>query len=346
MLRGLDEDLCTVPGAPLPHVQDIHAKHMPGISRALSQLGSQQWQLARGRRKITTYNATILKSVATQQCLEEGFAKSGISVIGIQKARCFGQSKVMSKSFVKFASVDVDGNLGCQLWLSTRKDLVGTCQSFGNHDEVKAGFAIEKAVICHATPRLLIVCAPLGYKLFAFVVGHALTSAATVPEIQQWWQNLDRELRKQLPRHALPILLLDANARVDASNADVRLQASNPVRENADQLVVLARKRDLDAGPLFGADGKRHVTWTSPSGTRSQTDYVLVPDSLQVAVKSAGMPSHFVYPLGFNHSPMPLDLYYQQQANVDQGPWASMPIACAQPRAKLFWNTSLLVPPW
>ena len=200
-----------------------------------------------------------------------------------------------------------------------RMNLAGWTKALDRSDaaigEHYAGFTFDKAVICHSTPRLLAVCVPLGHKLMAFVVGHALTSAAAVDEIQAWWTDFDSAIRR-LPRHAIPFVLLDANARVEVDDIHTPLQHAGPTGENAVQLLAFAQSQGFDAGPLFDCAGKRHVTWTAPNGTQSQIDYVLIPEAMRAAVCAAGLPTCFVDPLGFDHTPLQLDLCWHERAQL------------------------------
>ena len=176
------------------------------------------------------------------------------------------------------------------------------------------GFDFSKAVVCTATPRILSVCITAGKKLFAFVVAHALTSAAPEDEIRLWWAQLDSALRR-LPRQAMPALMLDANARVTVAQIEHRLAQADPIGENANQMLALAGSHALDAGPLFDAHGKRHVTWTAPNGSTSQIDYVPFPEDMQAAVVSARVPAAFVDPHGFDHTPLEVAFQWREESH-------------------------------
>ena len=286
---------------------------MPGIPWALSDLQPDVEQQASWRLVAVTYNATSLKSVAVQTCLETCFAKSGATVVGLQETRCFPGKKVVGQHFVKFCSADVEGNLGCQLWISKRAVVATLPPSDASGHPLCVSFDFQKAVICTATPRILSVCIPAGKKLFAFVVAHALTSAATEEDIRIWWAQLDSAVRR-LPRRALPVFMLDASAKVLASHVEHRLIQTEPVGENANQLHSLARSLDLDAGPLFDEFEQRHVTWTSPHGSSSQIDYILFPECMRAAVLTAGVPAGFVDPHGYDHTPLQLTFQWREEA--------------------------------
>ena len=309
VMPGLHDDGTTFAAQHSVPAAHAHVDHLPGIPAALSQLDQASTGCMRWMLSVATYNANTLKSAASQLALDACFHKSGTMVVGIQETRAFPGPKSFTEHYVRFASQDCKGQLGCQLWISkAARVLQGDVGASHN-----AGFDISKAVVFISRPRLLVVTVPVGNRNFGFFVGHAPTSAAPAPEIEAWWHELDVACRR-LPTTLVPIFMLDANARVETRCVTDRLRDAAATGDGAHCLQHFAAMHGLAAGPLFDKFGKRHVTWTAPHGGQSQIDYVLLPESLSAGIVMAGLPSHFVDPSGIDHSPLQLVLKWTDKA--------------------------------
>ena len=156
---------------------------------------------------------------------------------------------------------------------------------------------------------LLGVSVVVGSGKFCFVVGHhpLLPRSCMKLRPRQCLQASTHLLHSHIPA--------DANARVDAKNVTDRLRAATAVGDRAHCLQQFAGAHKLCAGPLFDELGKRQVTWTAPHGSQSQIDYVLVPMAVTAGIVSAGRPSRFVDPSGFDHSPLQLHLQWMDKAS-------------------------------
>ena len=145
------------------------------------------------------------------------------------------------------------------------------------------------ATIAHSTPRILMVCIPAGKLLFGFICAHAPISAASQEEHVEWWGELGKVLRK-VPRRAMPILLIDANARYVAPSVHTNLAGATASNANAESLQRVAAEHELHSAGFLDSRGQRIATWMSPHGKEAQLDYVLIPASLSEHVTLHGQP--------------------------------------------------------
>ena len=311
-LPGIDDAGHTIPAVPKLAPPSCLDGHIPGVPRdsvpaAKTPSTDRAWSLV-----VATYNVTSLCSVAEEQCVDACFHRAGVILAGLQETRRFPGERSSTAHYTRFSSRGDNGNLGCQLWVSKTSSPVHALGKDGR-------FCPDKAVIVHSEPRILGVALPAGGLTFGIVVCHALTSAAT-PEAQAtWWGTVDAVLRK-LPRHAVPLLLVDANARVTGDMHSPMLSGSTPVNHNAHCLLPLLAEHRLDSTPLFDSEGQRIVTWVAPSGHRSQIDYVLAPAELAAGAVSIGVPQGFVDHNGFDHKPMVASISWTAPATAATQP--------------------------
>ena len=157
----------------------------------------------------------------------------------------------------------------------------------------------------HASPRILAVVLRAGGTSFGVIVGHAPTSAFTDEVREDWWAQLDSVLAR-FSRHLVPILFLDANARVRAHSDSSSFRSAEGLNHNAKCMAALLAERKLETTPLFLPSGQRPVTWTSPFGNTAQLDYVVLPEELASCSLTIGEPAGFVDHNGVDHK------YWQQ----------------------------------
>ena len=196
-----------------------------------------------------------------------------------------------------FLSTDVRGNLGCQIWISSKLPVAARVDAHHVMLEPKA------ATVLHSSPRLLAVCVPAGKVLLGLICAHAPIEAASVGEKDVWWDLL-RSVMCRLPCRAIPVLLIDGNARFDASTMDARIHTARAASDNAERLLTMGAEACLHSAPLYDHRGVRVVTWTSPTGKDTQLDYVLLPDNLAPGASTLGSPRHAYQQSGVDHWPL------------------------------------------
>ena len=179
---------------------------IPGIPRAITEAQNQGQSRAKWKLQIVSYNCTTLTKECDRQCLAKGFGDSGIHLIGMQESRMDCGPKRVQHPYVCFCSAAVQGNFGCQLWIHTALSPAFTCTG----DSVS--FDVGRATILVQEPRILVVLLPAGSLLFACVVAHSPVAETGPAEAAAWWQHFDSAFRR-IPRRAIPVLFVDANAR-------------------------------------------------------------------------------------------------------------------------------------
>ena len=301
-LPGLDDAGHLIPSS---HVQPFVGDplSMPGIPSCLHTTPVSVHQPRCWELKIATYNVTALCNAADEECLDAGFHKAGLLLVGIQEARKFPGPRSSTRHYTRFSSAGVDRNLGCQLWI--HKSLAPVTGTNGPEP-----FCPGNAVLVHASPRILAVVLRTGGTSFGIIVGHAPTSAASDGEREDWWAQLDSVLGR-FSRNAIPIMLLDANARVRAHEAGITFCSAEHLNHNAKCMASLLAERKLETTPLHLPNGQRPVTWTSPSGNNAQLDYVVMPDELASCSLTLGEPPGFVDHNGIDHKLLAVSVSWQ-----------------------------------
>ena len=266
---GLDDDGCTLPCTAC----EAYAgpwDHIAGVPTELCNKPAQVDAHTAWSLRLVTYNVTALCNAADEECLDASFHRAGAHIVGLQETRRFPGVRTSTQHYHRLAAAGCNGNLGCQLWI--HKSLApAVCGG----TPVTASLA--KAVVVKAEPRLLVVVLAFGTTRLGIAVGHAPTSAATDEERETWWHELDSALLS-LPRQAIPILLLDANARVTAHARTDTFTTARLDNHNAHCLASLLVERRLGTTPLYTTAGEGPITWTSPHGGSAQLDYVVLPD--------------------------------------------------------------------
>ena len=281
--------------------------HLPGVPDCLRPTsdipdGPTAWNL-----RLATFNVTALCNVADEECLDASFHKAGLHVIGIQDTRRFPGIRTKTKHYTRFASEGEGRNLGCQIWIHNA--LAPVKSQCGPEP-----FCSRSAVLVHASPRILAVVLRAGGTSFCFVAGHAPTSAVTDDVREEWWSQLDSVLGR-VSRTALPVLLLDANARVQCFSADTTFQSANLLNHNAKCMAALLTERELDTTPLFTSRNERPVTWVSPQRNEAQLDYIVLPAKLATCSATLGVPPGFVDHNGIDHRILVATVSWQAAAH-------------------------------
>ena len=310
-LPGLDDKGVTIPSQTC---QPFHGPRdwLPGVPSVVADGAGDVAPAAQWRLKAATYNVTALCNAADEQCIDAGCHRAGLHLVGLQETRRFPGPRSSTQHYTRFASASEGRNLGCQLWVHKHLALVDSTCGQGTVD---AGHA----VLVHADPRILAVALRVGSTQFGVIVGHAPTSAVSDEEREAWWAKLDTVLQ-QLPRRAIPVLLLDANARVTPSTPDDTFVSAKSDNHNATCMSSFLQERRLATTPLHLQDGNRPVTWVSPVGKAAQLDYVVLPDELAACSATIGEPEGFIDHNGIDHKILAVSVDWQTGHTASRKP--------------------------
>ena len=320
---GVQDETCALPSAesnsdhlaattPRPPLLTAHVKEgsIPGVpTGAVVDSHEEPWDASWSMR-AATYNALTLQSEARRQMLDTTFWQDAVHLLGLQESREVLDGPRHLCYFVCFGSAAVGGQGGCQLWINKQAVVAR------RRDGTEVRFDWRKAVVVVSKPRLLCVTVPAGGCLFAVLVGHAYTSQATDDSIQLFWHELDCALRA-LPRRAVPLILLDGNARFRIDHVLATAGDCEPIGLNAARFGQLLSEHELATQHLRDADGKDLVTWRSPSGHEGCIDYIAFSDAFLSCAKAV-VPSHFVDTIGHDHLPVVVEWTWRSGAVGDK----------------------------
>ena len=304
-LPGLDDSGTTLQDACVPLPAFHAANTVPGIPVPLVTSPDMSVTDADWNVRLSTYNVNTIKREADRQLLDHMLSANRVHIAGLQETRCFPAAKFHTAHYQCFASADNRGNLGCQIWLSSKNPVAIRCDGH-------PVFLDHKAVtVVAAAARMLAICVPAGKLLFGVIAAHAPIEAAPDQEKQIWWEHLRSTIRK-LPRRAIPVLLVDANARFIADAEADRVHLARADGENAVSLQSISAECDLQSTSFFDRNDQKVVTWTSPAGKNAQIDYVLLPETLADKSITVGAPSVAFEHAGIDHWPLLADVSWRQ----------------------------------
>ena len=304
-LPGLDDFGTTLQDANVP-LPALHAANtIPGIPVPLVTSPDMSVIDADWHVRLSTYNVNTIKREADRQLLDHMLSANHVHIAGLQETRCFPATRFHTAHYQCFASADNRGNLGCQIWLSSENLVAIRCDGHPVLLDHKA------VTVVTATARMLAICVPAGKLLFGVIAAHAPIEAAPDQEKQEWWEHLRSTIRK-LPRRAIPVLLIDANARFTADADADRVHLARADGDNAVSLQSIGAECDLQSTSLFDRNGQKVVTWTSPAGRNAQIDYVLLPEALADKSTTVGAPSVAFEHAGIDHWPLLADVSWRQ----------------------------------
>ena len=304
-LPGVDEHGMMLPDQ-YPPLARFHAcRTIPGVPAQVTVQHQPSSEHADWLVRAATYNANSLRLEADRQMLDATLWECGVHVAGFQETRHFISARSRTAHYHCFSSPDRSGNFGCQIWVTTSLPLAD-CGERGS-----AHFNIHTALILHSSERIMAVCIEAGSLLFGLVSAHAPTSAATDEERIAWWDSLAGVLRK-LPKRAIPVLLLDANARFVARQRADTVHSAEPVGHNSQLLRNFCADTELCLSPFFTPAGERIVTWVSPLGKASHIDYILWPVHFADCVVAHGHPWCGQWDNGVDHKPQICDVSWRQ----------------------------------
>ena len=246
-----------------------------------SQAGTAR--LCRLKGQIATYNTLSAVSPLQRQCLSAFMRRHGILFAGFQECRQASAGPVVQDGVLRLSSPSPEGRGGCQLWADLHALPGGNMQQFSVH---------------YRHPRLLVVLYQTGGLRIALVVGHAPDSTTPEEERAAWW-----ELRlHSLPPNTAPILLLDANARYRAVQAEETAEV--PTNANAHAFDALLQQYQLHRTPACDANRLPYPTWRSPQGVWACLDYLAVPAIWRDGFQPLGVQPILDTHAGIDHQPV------------------------------------------
>ena len=297
-LPPLDEHGC--PSSTSPVLGRRHSlSSVPGMPSMLTVAERRPPSLGLCTLNIATYNCTTIRQEHDRRWLEQCFAKDSLHVIGLQETRTDPGLRYRQGPFLCICSPSRNGNLGCQIWLNLSIPVTSV-------DGTAVTFDPQSVTVLHRSPRLLAISGCVGSKLFCFLSGHAPIADAPAAEKDEWWTSFD-DVMRLVPRNAVPIICIDANARYCAAEPSSAAEAF-PDGDNAERLTALLSEHCLLTNSTHDTSGKRLVSWVSPSGKPALLDYVAFPGEFHGCTHTIGRPPNFVDPLGFDHTPVMITL--------------------------------------
>ena len=279
---GTSSRLLVAPPEPIWH-------RMPGIPRLSAE--PKVSKLAHIQFTVATYNTLSLRNPAQVEALDACFHRAGIHFVGLQETRVDDQARGATAHFHVYRSRADKGQLGCQIWVHKAFPL----DEHGNRPKPSS------VVILHSTPRVLALTVDTGGVCLALVSAHAPTSAADDFTIDAWWTDL-KEVICRFPPRALPVIMVDANARFDRHSADPIL--CKALNRNAVCMRDLLEHFGLCASQLVDVGGHPVTSWTSPLGKPDCIDFVLLPARSANQTQTLGCPPEFGDTFGHDHRPI------------------------------------------
>ena len=230
--------------------------------------------------RATTYNTLSLRVVGQAECLEQHFGSNGCCLLGLQECRQSHAGIEHGSHFVKFASPALQGQGGCQIWLSKT-----------SHPGVDfAGNAVRWRMDTFATlysdHRCLSISGLAGNVRFGIVAAHARTASSSQEDIQRFWHMLSRVVA-QLPETSIKILLIDANASFDPTCWEHAYY--RPLDDNARAMAAFLGQTSMAPSDLWDVDGNEVKTWRSPMGFEKALDYIFVPQAMSMHLQTLGV---------------------------------------------------------
>ena len=279
----------------------VHSMNsIPGIPAPLVECAPTATGRATWTVRTVTYNCTTLVREHDRQCLASNFARDGVHLVGLQETRTDPGPRTQVASYTVFSAPADKGNLGCQLWVHCG------CAAASFHDGDTILFEAAKAAFLCAEPRLLAVVLPAGKQLFACVVAHAPVADSPAAVLDEWWTRLEAVYR-MIPRTAIPLLFMDANARFRSRDEAFTALTGEAVNSNAECFQDFLQRHQLTSCSSRDFRGDSVVSWTAPSGHTAQLDYVAFAEPMEQCAVTKGVPWSFVDPVGFDHSPVQVD---------------------------------------
>ena len=284
---------------------------IPGVPAAIGQCSRSVGVDARWKLRLATYNVNSLKSAAVRQECDTLFNEAGLVLVGLQETRAFRGCKTATRHYQCFEAEDSNGHWGVQLWVHRRLGVVDV------HGEVMCLGNCDVRVV-HSSCRILALVLYCSGQCFVVVVGHAQTETHEAGSKHAFWNELEGALKKS-PSNAFLVLLIDANAHLVEHEGGAWMSACHARGVNAERLFELAERFSLEGSGLRDSEGRRLVSWRSPSGFQTVRDYILFPRMCRHGAQVVGLPGVLEPFSLLDHSPVVVDLTWVSFARKVDG---------------------------
>ena len=230
--------------------------------------------LSVGQANVLTLHPPHPGPIATSprmEFLDDAFNNAGLHVVCVQEARTRGPSMRMQKYFMAFTSGSAaNGTLGCEVWIS---------KAFPQPGGISKHVDSSSVVVCHTSPRMLLVTLSTPAVKLAVLSAHAPTSGSQLCDIAEFWNEvesaLDRHLRSDWPL----VVGIDGNAKLGSVvSSDIGPLDADVENTSGSRLRSMASKYNLLVPSTFP---KHHsgpsATWQGNAGQAPQRiDYIMV----------------------------------------------------------------------
>ena len=286
--------------------------------------------------RAVTYNTLSLRVAGQVECLEQHFGNRGCCILGLQECRQGHEGLEHGSHFFKFASHSLQGQGGCQIWLS--KITHPGVDAFGNPLRWQSDTFVKH----HSDHRCLSISGIAGDVRFGIIAAHAPTASSPSSDIQRFCRQLSI-IAGQLPETSIKILLIDANASFDPGCWE-RLYYK-PLDDNAKAMVSFLEQSKVTPSDLWDEWGNAIKTWRSPSGYEKALDYVLIPRDMAMHLRTVGADFDLLDLFAdIDHRPLAVNFSFAIQAKAssqDRGSFNVKAMCSAEGQRKLrdiFYN--------
>ena len=284
---------------------------MPGVPAAIGQRSRTVGVDAQWKVQLATYNVNSLKSAVVRQECDTLFHEAGLAIVGLQETRAFRGCKTATRHYHCYEAEDSNGHWGVQLWVHRSLGVVEV------NREVLSLDASDVRVV-HSSCRILALVLCCSGQCFVVVVGHAETETHEAGSKHSFWNELEGALKKS-PKNAFLVLLLDANAHLVEQEGGVWMSDCYARGVNAERLLEVAERFSLEGSGLRDHEGRRLVSWRSPSGFQTVRDYILFPLACRHSAKVVGLPGVLEPFSLLDHSPIVVELTWTSFAKKVDG---------------------------
>ena len=224
-----------------------------------------------------------LYRMGIQQVLQAQCRDLGLGIVGLQETRLPSASAFTTSDFLCFhSSATPAGMEGCALWIA--KDLL----AIGGSAVGSESLCLKHCTILVSEPRLLCVRVQTSGFQAVCLVAHAPHSRSPEEVRHQWWRRFEEVLSATLREGDSSFICIDANARVGIPcSPRVGSVGAEQRTPNGEALETALEQFDLFLRSTTDAHQGPSYTWTSPAGSHSRLDYVVLSSSLRPLVCAA-----------------------------------------------------------
>ena len=266
-----------VVGSEVPEQAPQDYSHAPTVKKQRRKKGDCKSSLP-----MIVYQANVLtmgqdsesplETTEKMEAMDSELADRGVVLATVQEARTRGPELREQKNFLAITSGrQMPSTLGCEVWV--RKCVTGL-------DSKQYVVAPEHVLVCHHTPRILVVRVAAPIMNVVVVSAHAPTSYSKKLDKVDFWDTLVAALRSSTKCNDDMIIGIDANAKLgDPSDMTVGTKGAEQEDYSGTRLRELAGEFSLVVVNTFSRCHQgEDRTWRSPNGCKEfRIDYVLVP---------------------------------------------------------------------